>query len=95
MVSVQYHIFLSSKGSSTGSAVVDSLPFVTINDNNKRNGAYQYVDRMTPNQVLSVTGTNQFAFYTISSGPANTVAQLSQTDFASNTYITGSFTYFI
>jgi hypothetical protein len=95
MVSVQYLIFLSSKGSSTGSAVVDSLPFVPVNDSLKRTGAYQYVDRMTPNQVLSITGISQFAFYTISSGPANTVGGLSQTDFASNTYISGSFSYFI
>jgi hypothetical protein len=95
MVSVQCNIFLSNTGSSNGIAAVSGLPFALSSNNFKRNGAYAFADRITPSQVLPVANTATFEISTLSTGTASSAANLVRTDFANNTYLSYSFTYFI
>jgi hypothetical protein len=95
MVSVQCNIFLSNTGSSNGIAAVSGLPFALSSSNFKRNGAYAFADRITPSQVLPVANTATFEISTLSTGTASSAANLVRTDFANNTYLSYSFTYFI
>jgi hypothetical protein len=95
MVCVQYNIFFSNTGSSDGNAEVSGLPFTSSNDTYKRTNAYQFTDRMTPNQMLSNSNATTFTFQTLSTGTGSTAVSLTRSDFTSNTYISGSFTYFV
>ena len=95
MVSVQCNIFLSNIGSSNGTAVVSGLPFAFVNDSFKRNGAYAFADRITPSQLLTVTNSTTFEIVTVSTGTGSSAANLVRTDFANNTYLSYSFTYFV
>jgi hypothetical protein len=94
-VTVQFTIFLSAIGSSTGSANVSGLPFTLSNDGYKRNGAYVFADRVTPLQILSVTNGTSIDLQTISSGPANSSTNITQSNFSNTTYLSCNFTYFV
>jgi hypothetical protein len=94
-VTVQYCIFLSNRGTSTGSAVISGLPFTTANNANRRISAYQFNDRITPNQILTNTNATTFDLETIPANNGASAAILTQADFSSTTYISGTFTYLI
>jgi hypothetical protein len=94
-VTVQYVIFLSSKGSSTGNNQISGLPFSTANNDTKRAGAYQFNDRITPNQALSNNNATTFSFQSIPATSASSASTLTNTDFSATTYISGTFTYLL
>jgi hypothetical protein len=94
-VTVQYCIFLSNKGTSTGNCLISGLPFTIANVFSKRAGAYQFADRITPNQVLTNSNATTFDLQTIPASSALSAATLTQTDFSNTTYISGTFTYLL
>ena len=94
-ITVQYNIFLTNKGSSSGNNQISGLPFTTFNDTQRRISAYQFNDRITPNQVLTEFNSTHFNLQTLSSGTGSSAALLTNTDFVNNTYISGVFTYLV
>jgi hypothetical protein len=94
-VTVQYNIFLSNKGTSTGNNLISGLPFTTTNDSARRNSAYQFTDRVTPHQLLTIENSTTFNLQTLSTGTGSSAATLTHADFVNNTYISGTFTYLI
>lgn len=95
LVTVQCIVFLSSKGSSTGNVEISGLPFATTGNNFKRNGAYGFFDRVTPCQVLTNASATTFTLNTLSSGPLSSSASLTDADFANNSYMSITFSYFV
>jgi hypothetical protein len=94
-VTVQYVVFLSSKGSSTGDNQISGLPFSTANNDTKRAGAYQFTDRVTANQLLTNNNSTIFSLQTIPATSVTSAANLTNTDFSATTYISGTFTYLL
>jgi hypothetical protein len=94
-ITVQYTIFLSNKGSSSGNNLISGLPFTLPSASGERISAYQFADRITPNQVLTSENSTNFILQTLSSGTGSSAASLTNTDFVNNTYISGVFTYTI
>jgi hypothetical protein len=45
--------------------------------------------------MLSNSNATTFTFQTLSTGTGSTAVSLTRSDFTSNTYISGSFTYFV
>ena len=93
-VTVQCIVFMSSKGSSTGDVLISGLPFATTGNNFKRNGGYGFFDRVTPCQVLTNAAATTFTLNTLSIGVVSSSAVLTNTDFANNTYMSITFSYF-
>ena len=94
-VTVQYVVFLSSKGSSTGNNQISGLPFSTANNDTKRAGAYQFTDRVTANQLLTNNNSTIFSLQTIPATSVTSATNLTNTDFSATTYISGTFTYLL
>ncbi len=95
LVTVQCIVFMSSKGSSTGNVQISGLPFATTANNFKRNGGYGFFDRVTPCQVLTDTSATTFTLSTLSSGPSSSSATLTDANFANNSYMSITFSYFV
>jgi hypothetical protein len=99
LVTCTFNIFLSSKGSSAGSATIDGLPFTVFNGNGYYAGATlqpykidyaaggmlaMYVDKITNNLVLTSVPDD---------GGVNVAT--SNTDFNNDSQLIGSFIYYM
>jgi hypothetical protein len=94
IVHVQFRITLSAKGSSTGAAVLNGLPFTVVNSTA---GAAPFALRVSSlgfvtHPQLNATNNATTATF-VESATAGAAADIDDTDFAANTTVIGQSTY--
>ena len=95
-VTVNGFVYLSSKGSSTGTARVTGLPFTIGNSGANLSAPSLNVYAITfGNQIQGLGDTNQTTIVFEQVSALGTVATISNADFANDSYIVLSFTYFV
>jgi hypothetical protein len=95
-VTVNGFVYLSSKGSSTGTARVTGLPFTIGNSGANLSAPSLNVYAITfGNQIQGLGDTNQTTIVLEQVSALGTVATISNADFANDSYIVLSFTYFV
>ena len=91
LVTVSGFLFLSSKGSSTGTAVIGNVPFTA--STGFANPAAIYGDRMNAYQAYVTDETTVLGFYAPPSGPGTTVVAITDAGFLSSTYLSFTISY--
>jgi hypothetical protein len=95
-VTVNGFVYLSSKGSSTGTARVTGLPFTIGNSGANLSAPSLNVYAITfGNQIQGLGDTNQTTIVLEQVSALGTVATITDADFSNSSYIVLSFTYFV
>jgi hypothetical protein len=95
-VTVNGYLYLTSKGSSTGDATITGLPYVianTASNYSTANFAFSTITFANQFQGFGVINTTTIKLEEITA--LGTVTSISNADFANNSYIVLSFTYFV